>query len=373
MTLKFLVLKAIAVLVAVQLVNAAPLERRATTGEHSTQTLPAGTPQQHGLATNWTVTGYPSTVAVSRLSSSNNGVAVTSAVVSTLQDFARLASTAYCSVGSAGGQLTCNSYCRNFPNTIVVKTFSISATATIGFIARNDGKKAIYVAYRGSTNINNFIHDSHFFHSKYPPVPGANVHTGFLESFQDARSIVYPTVVEQINNHPGYTLYMVGHSLGGALTVLQALDFYQNAGYTSKNMVFTTTFWLIPKIARRMLTDIMICPDDMKVNPASAILLSPPMSIASSFRSTALSTGTTSSPTCLRSLSGTNTTPASIGSRILRVLLRPHEYLYLLNRQRVLPDYPLNLENPSLDTTHNLDVVYLSRFEMTIDGEAPEK
>ncbi|RUP45633.1 A serine protease triad forms the catalytic Centre of A triacylglycerol lipase [Jimgerdemannia flammicorona] len=240
MTLKFLVLKAIAVLVAVQLVNAAPLERRATTGEHSTQTLPAGTPQQHGLATNWTVTGYPSTVAVSRLSSSNNGVAVTSAVVSTLQDFARLASTAYCSVGSAGGQLTCNSYCRNFPNTIVVKTFSISATATIGFIARNDGKKAIYVAYRGSTNINNFIHDSHFFHSKYPPVPGANVHTGFLESFQDARSIVYPTVVEQMNNHPGYTLYMVGHSLGGALTVLQALDFYQNAGYTSKNMVIYT-------------------------------------------------------------------------------------------------------------------------------------
>ncbi|RUP46938.1 LOW QUALITY PROTEIN: hypothetical protein BC936DRAFT_146351 [Jimgerdemannia flammicorona] len=59
-----------------QLVNTAPLERHATTitTEHPTQTLPVGTPQEHDLATNWTITGAPSTVAASRLAISNNGV-----------------------------------------------------------------------------------------------------------------------------------------------------------------------------------------------------------------------------------------------------------------------------------------------------------
>ncbi|RUS31125.1 Alpha/Beta hydrolase protein [Jimgerdemannia flammicorona] len=253
-TLKFLALLVV-VLVILQLANAAPVNghrghkhnrtsskkkfsTKATTtvktGEHPTQELPEGTPQAHGLATNWTKP------AVNRNAIWNNGVSVSNAELQTLQNFARLASTAYCSVGNENGPFNCGSYCDSFPGTTVVKTFKTSVTATIGFVARNDVKKAIYVAFRGSANIQSFIQDAEFLQTNYPPVSGAKVHQGFLESHQEARDIVYNAVVDQMNKYQGYTIYVVGHSLGGALAILQALDFNQRAGYDKSNMVVYT-------------------------------------------------------------------------------------------------------------------------------------
>ncbi|RUS20570.1 Alpha/Beta hydrolase protein [Endogone sp. FLAS-F59071] len=57
----------------------------------------------------------------------------------------------------------------------------------------------------------------------------------FFESFQEACSTVFNSVTEQVNQY-GYNVVLTGHSLGAALTVLQALDFYQNAGYDSSTM-----------------------------------------------------------------------------------------------------------------------------------------
>ncbi|RUP42712.1 Alpha/Beta hydrolase protein [Jimgerdemannia flammicorona] len=250
-TIKFLALL-VAVLIAVQLASTAPLKKEkkghkghkhgalpvkvvgnVKTGEHPIQKLPKGTPQAHGLATNWT---QPTTNSAVQ----NDGIPVSTHRVTTLKNYARLASTAYCVVGTENGPFTCGSYCDDFPETTIVKTFNTPKTSSIGFVARNDNNKAIYVAYRGSANLGSFIQDAKFVLTDYPPVAGAKVHYGFLEDQKETREIVYDAVVQEMEKHEDYTLYMLGHSLGGTAAVLQALDFYQNAGYDSSKMVVYT-------------------------------------------------------------------------------------------------------------------------------------
>ncbi|RUP46907.1 Alpha/Beta hydrolase protein [Jimgerdemannia flammicorona] len=206
------------------------------TGEHPTQKLSEDVPQAHGLALNWTTS--VSTLTINRNARFNDGVAVLTSTVNTIQFFGRLAAVAYCDFVNT---FTCGSYCNGFPGTVIVKTFNTPKTSTIGYIARNDGSKAIYVTYRGSSNLVNFIYDLQFSFDDYSPAKnGARVHSGFLASYRDARDIVYNTVVDQMAKHPGYTLYMIGHSLGSAVAVLQTLDFYNNAGYNNRNMIIYT-------------------------------------------------------------------------------------------------------------------------------------
>ncbi|RUS31207.1 Alpha/Beta hydrolase protein [Jimgerdemannia flammicorona] len=220
---------------------AVPFERRNRRNSHrkpgsgDVPGLPKGTPQVHGLATNWTITAHPnSRVLVT------SGVSVPGSVVSTLQYYARLASVAYCGVGSPGSQLTCGSYCSFFPNTTVVTTFNTAKTTTIGFVARDDRNRAIIIAYHGSSYLTQFIQDAKFFKVDYPPANGTKIHKGFFECFQDSHSSVYDTVVNQVKQYPDYKLVLAGHSLGGALAVLQAMDFYQNEGYDNSKMIVYT-------------------------------------------------------------------------------------------------------------------------------------
>ncbi|RUS31318.1 Alpha/Beta hydrolase protein [Jimgerdemannia flammicorona] len=222
----------VAVLLAGQVANTLP-----TTGEHPTQTLPAGTPQVFGLATNWT-TPVNSSLGVNRVARPNDGLAVSAVDVETLKYYGRLASVSRCSFST--GKFECSTFCSKYPGTTLIKFFNTPNTNTTGYIARNDANKAVYVAFRGSTNINNWVHDAEFLFTKYSPARGAKVHSGFYKTWQDARNIVYPIVVKEMGRNPDYKLYMLGHSLGGALTVLQALDFYQNAGYDSSKMAVYT-------------------------------------------------------------------------------------------------------------------------------------
>lgn len=188
-SLKFLRL-ILAVFLTVQFINAVPVQKRnkakakaakatTLTGEHPTKKLPKGTPQVHGLATNWTWTDKQFKPSFLAKASINNDVfSVSSNQISTLQNFAHLASTGYCNVGSVGSQFSCASYCSDFPSTTVVTTFKTSAYDTVGFVARDDANQLIYVVYSGSSQPAQFIQDFKFIKTNYPPVSGAQVHLG---------------------------------------------------------------------------------------------------------------------------------------------------------------------------------------------------
>ncbi|RUP44771.1 A serine protease triad forms the catalytic Centre of A triacylglycerol lipase [Jimgerdemannia flammicorona] len=247
-----------ALLAATQLVIARPIAAPAKVtvkqGEQPTATLPKGTPQAHGLATNWTWSESSSVKSVSK----NNGVPVSISQVDDLKKFARLATVAYCTDSFQGTSFTCKNYCSDFPGTIVLSTFDTPEYGTVGFIARNDNQKAIYVVYRGSSSTTNFAQDIKFATTSYPA--GGEVHLGsfvgiphadqwkitifhiivpgFYENYEESRDLVYNTVVSQMKK--GYKLHLIGHSLGGSVAVLQALDFYQNAGFDNSNTITYT-------------------------------------------------------------------------------------------------------------------------------------
>jgi len=51
------------------------------------------------------------------------------------------------------------------------------------------------------------------------------VHLGFMASWKHTRAEILPYLEKVVNTYPGYQLTLVGHSLGGAVAALAALEF----------------------------------------------------------------------------------------------------------------------------------------------------
>ncbi|KAI0600219.1 Alpha/Beta hydrolase protein [Biscogniauxia sp. FL1348] len=200
-----------------------------------------------------------------------------------LERFARLVDIAYC-VGNSGitQPFNCVSRCKDFPTLSLVSTWNTGAlmSDSCGYIAvdhgaqqqpppsptpashastggsGSEGKGAIIIAFRGTYSIANTIVDLSTVPQEYVPYPAPDngggrppeepehkcnnctVHMGFLTSWQNARRDVLPAVKPLREQYPGYTVHLVGHSLGGAVAALAALELKVSLGWD--NVVVTT-------------------------------------------------------------------------------------------------------------------------------------
>ncbi|CAK7263592.1 hypothetical protein SEPCBS57363_000638 [Sporothrix epigloea] len=196
-----------------------------------------------------------------------------------LERYARLVDIAYC-VGIMGSGISrpfsCISRCADFPEIRLLSTWStgILTRDSCGYIAIDDSAREIIVAFRGTYSIANMVADLSTIPQKYEPYdPGecggrcdnshnlsrnnctnCTVHSGFLDSWKGTRHIVLPAVTEarkqSIKNSPvasastsdpavPYRVHLLGHSLGGALAALAALEMKAVLGW---NDVVVTTF-----------------------------------------------------------------------------------------------------------------------------------
>lgn len=92
-----------------------------------------------------------------------------------------------------------------------------------GYVGVNERTSEIIVAFRGSESIPNWITNLDFRKSDYPHCEGCEVHTGFYHAMQS----VYDDVLEEVSDLTAaydYPLRVTGHSLGGALALLSALE-----------------------------------------------------------------------------------------------------------------------------------------------------
>eukprot|EP01135_Chromosphaera_perkinsii_P001892 Nk52_evm41s212 gene=Nk52_evmTU41s212 len=100
--------------------------------------------------------------------------------------------------------------------------------ATVGF---NSKMGAIIVAWRGSSNLMNWINDFSFRLSPWKNDSSIRVHAGFKRSvFYGVQAQVRHYVKQQMKKHPEAKLFVTGHSLGGAQATLSALDSAEDAG-----------------------------------------------------------------------------------------------------------------------------------------------
>ncbi|MBE3043474.1 lipase family protein [Candidatus Bathyarchaeota archaeon] len=177
----------------------------------------------------------------------DKGVSI--ALFSSLERMSRLVDVAYC-VGTSGVSkpFRCISRCKDFPSLSLVTTWNTGVLLgdSCGYIAVDHGvrragadggdlrEKAIIVAFRGTYSLSNTVVDLASMPQEYVPYPSPDepkhecnnctVHMGFLSSWRHARKEVLPHLKTLHQKHPDYPFHLVGHSLGGAVAALAALE-----------------------------------------------------------------------------------------------------------------------------------------------------
>lgn len=106
-------------------------------------------------------------------------------------------------------------------------SFQSVETDTSGFFVVQASKKAIVLVFRGSRSIKNWFNNFKFFKRSLDweqTPPGVSVHRGFYITYMVIRQFIHSELKLLIEEYPGYTIDVFGHSLGGAIATLAALD-----------------------------------------------------------------------------------------------------------------------------------------------------
>lgn len=212
-----------------------------------------------------------------------SSTAISMRLFADLERLSRIVDISYC-IGNTGVRkpFKCVSRCNEFPELSLVTTWStgLLMSDSCGYIAvdhggwrrpgvaagagdyggsvqASDEDGAIVVAFRGTYSITNTIVDLSTVPQKYVPYPSPDnggkeppeepkhkctnctVHMGFLESWRSARDVVLPELKALKVKHPSYPIRLVGHSLGGAVACLAALELRVSMGWED---VDATTF-----------------------------------------------------------------------------------------------------------------------------------
>jgi len=94
-----------------------------------------------------------------------------------------------------------------------------------GFLGYHPVNKTIVVSFRGTTDLVNWITDlQSAIQVPYKNVTGAGVGKGFLKEWNDLLPQVVPAVQDLRKQYPDYAIWVTGHSLGAAISVLCALE-----------------------------------------------------------------------------------------------------------------------------------------------------
>lgn len=115
----------------------------------------------------------------------------------------------------------------------LIQSFTDLITDTQGFIARDDTRKELVVAFRGSQQIANIFTDAAimlvpFKSPGVSDVEDAYAHMGFLTAYNAVASNVISVVETQLEMHPGYSIVSTGHSLGAAIASIGGLSLKAN-------------------------------------------------------------------------------------------------------------------------------------------------
>ncbi|KAK8244124.1 Alpha/Beta hydrolase protein [Phyllosticta capitalensis] len=197
----------------------------------------------------------PLPLALTANSHANRTISAT--LFAELEELSRIVDITYC-VGVTGLGISkpfkCASRCNEFPGFELVKAWNTGPllSDSCGFIALSHRPEPrIIIAFRGTYSLTNTIVDLSTIPQEYLPYPGDDdspnvkpprcdncaVHSGFYKSWINTRNQILNDVILATEMYPNYKLTLVGHSLGGAVAALAALDF-KNRGWDP----YVTTF-----------------------------------------------------------------------------------------------------------------------------------
>lgn len=145
-----------------------------------------------------------------------------------------LCGATYCGVGNY------KSHVFQGPTTGFVVTAPISdiATDTEGYVGYLPSDKSIYVAFRGSSSIRDWLSNLDARKVPYTSFPECDcfVHKGFYEAEQKVIATIVKEVDALTKRFPHYQVKVTGHSLGAAMAQLTSMDLYK-AGFKNVSVI----------------------------------------------------------------------------------------------------------------------------------------
>ncbi|GIZ42551.1 hypothetical protein CKM354_000581300 [Cercospora kikuchii] len=112
--------------------------------------------------------------------------------------------------------------CKNPPEGTVVQGFANADPTTEMTLFRDDARKQLIMAFPGTASLQDFVTDVSA--QQVPATiagvncPECKVHQGVLKSWNAIQPEAQRVLDEALAAYPSYELFLVGHSLGGALT-----------------------------------------------------------------------------------------------------------------------------------------------------------
>jgi len=99
----------------------------------------------------------------------------------------------------------------------------------------------IVFSFRGTRGVANILQDLKYFQAApfHNEIPDAMVHQGFLEAYMSLRDSIISAAGELSKRFPKLPLLVTGHSLGGAIATLAAVDFALNKTVTNEVLLWT--------------------------------------------------------------------------------------------------------------------------------------
>lgn len=146
-----------------------------------------------------------------------------------------------------------------------VRQFELSARITTdgnilqGYVGYDVANSRVLMAFRGANNPENWQSNFDTWPEPYPNAPGitdAEIHPGFYEAFGELENAgLYDAIVDLFTQYPGSDVLCTGHSLGGALTSITALELKQSPKYSGLDIgnVDVITFGM-PRVFSPSLT-----------------------------------------------------------------------------------------------------------------------
>ncbi|CAG8854780.1 30870_t:CDS:2, partial [Gigaspora margarita] len=132
-------------------------------------------------------------------------------------------------------------FCNNIPGTVFTQTISARSLdiifQTFAFVSVNKINHEIVISFRGSINPLNIFQV--IFQAElvqYGTDPLAKVHKGFLASFNSLKDEIRSVITKLIVIYKGYEIIVTGHSLGGNMAILGALDIKQSFQGTNPHL-----------------------------------------------------------------------------------------------------------------------------------------